>query len=432
MSKIKLPNVVIIGRPNVGKSALFNRLLGKRKAVVGATPGVTRDGVSSEIIWSGMNFMLHDTAGITFEDEHFQKKTIIHVKKAIEQADLLLFIVDMIINPLDEEVADMVRKSEKPAVLAMNKIDSNELIYEVTEAHRLGFEMPHPVSAISGLGVGDLLDAIIENLPENSGELPESLISIAVAGRPNVGKSTLVNRIIGDDKVIVDDTPGTTRDAIDLSFKYFGKHLTIIDTAGILRKQDGIDYYSSLRSKDAVGRSDVVLLLIDSKMGVGRVEKSIADLAIHKLKGLVVLINKWDVIEDKDNRTAKDYKDRLLHQAPFLKFCPILFVSALTGRNIQKVLERAVKVAEDRRIRISTSKLNQFMQRIHNRLPSTSKVLSSYMYATQVSVAPPHIVIFHKRPEKIQASWENHIRNELRKQFGFEGVPIKISLKSAR
>ncbi|MFP4458598.1 MAG: ribosome biogenesis GTPase Der [Candidatus Zixiibacteriota bacterium] len=432
MATRKLPKIVIVGRPNVGKSSIFNRILGRRQAIVGEMPGVTRDGVSAKIDWNRKSFILSDSAGVTFEDEHFQKKVIHFVKRAIEEADLLLFVVEPELTVLDEEVAMLLRRSSKPSVVAVNKIDNPKKMWQSALASELGFDEIMPISATAGLGIGDLLDKIIEEMPEAPIEDEKIDISISIVGRPNVGKSTLLNRIIGDEKVLVDNTPGTTRDAIDIGFNYYNKHLTLIDTAGILKKQQGIQYYSSIRSKQAIHRSDVSLLLVDAIEGIGRIEKIIANEIISNYNGIIILVNKWDIYEDKDSNTAERFRGELLYDAGFLKLAPIIFISAKTGKNIHRVLNKAIEVFNARQRRIKTSELNKFFEYLYPRLPGSGFTGTGFKYITQVSTEPPHFVLFHKNPKKVPKSWHNQIKNAIREEYDFHGVPIKISVKAKK
>jgi GTP-binding protein len=317
MSKSVIPNVVILGRPNVGKSALFNRLISRRKALVDATSGVTRDYISNVLEWNGVQFMLSDSAGVTFLDDDFQIKVFTQIKKAIEIADVILFAVDFNITPLDHEVSSLIRQSGKKTLLVVNKVDSISQEWNNTDPFNLGWEDVFKVSAISGLGTGDLLDAIVNLLPKSSKRIEESTISLAIVGRPNVGKSTLLNNILGDQRVIVDDKPGTTRDAVDAMFRFEGRTIKISDTAGILKRQQGLDYYSSLRSFDAIKHSDVVLLLVDCLQGIGKIEKVIAGETIKEYKGIVILVNKWDAYADKEGKAAEKFKEKLFDDLPF-------------------------------------------------------------------------------------------------------------------
>ncbi len=428
--RTQIPRVVIIGRPNVGKSSLFNRIIGKKKAVVDDVPGVTRDGVSEMVVWNGKTFELSDSAGVAFDDDFFAQRVISLVTRAIANADLLLFLVEPQITPLDTEVAELIRRSEKPYLSVVNKIDGPEKINDASVAYELGLEDILTVSAMSGLGTGDLLDEITKRLPKVNMNDLEKQISIAIVGRPNVGKSTLLNKILGEERVIVDDNPGTTRDAVDIHFTYFGRTINLVDTAGILRKQQDIQYYSSLRSKDALKRSDLVFLVIDYKQGFGRVEKSIANEAIRSYKGIAVLVNKWDLKEEKETNTAERLRQKYLNDVPFLKFAPFIFISAKTGKNIKRAIDTAIEIYDERDKRIPTPELNKFFRDMFEAMPSGRN--TSFKYAAQSNTSPPEIVIFHKNKDKLPPSWKNRVINALRKTFGFKGVPIKLVVREAR
>ncbi|MEW9081312.1 ribosome biogenesis GTPase Der [Caldanaerobacter subterraneus] len=429
--------VAIVGRPNVGKSTLFNRILKRRISIVEDIPGVTRDRIYGNAEWLNRKFILVDTGGLDPDPKDvIFSKVKLQVEAAIEAADLILFVVDARegLVPEDEEIANMLRKTKKEVILVCNKVDSfKEMPASFYDFFKLGLGEPIPISASNGLGIGELLDEVIKRLPENDVEYEEETIKIAVIGRPNVGKSSLVNRILGEERVIVSDIPGTTRDAIDTPFTKDGRNYILIDTAGIRRKSrisESIERYSVLRALAAIERADICLLMIDATEGPTEQDTKIAGYAFENGKGIIILVNKWDIVE-KDSNTYKEYTEMIREKLAFISFAPILFISAKTGQRIHKVLETVYKVWEEYNKRITTGLLNNVLNEAMLMFPppsSKGRPVKIY-YATQVGTKPPTFVIFVNEPELLHFSYVRFLENTIRQNFGFEGVPIVISTK---
>ncbi len=431
------PIVAIIGRPNVGKSTLFNRIVGGRVAIVDDLPGVTRDRLYQDAEWSGRCFTLVDTGGLDYRDDD---AIVANVRKqaqlAVEEADLVLFVVDARagVTGADENVAQVLRRSQKPVILVANKVEQFNKLPELYDFYRLGLGDPLPVSAAEGLNIGDLLDMVVRQLPPAAEEEEDDdTIKIAVIGRPNVGKSSLVNAILGEERVIVSDMPGTTRDAIDSYINREGKKYIIIDTAGIRRRSRigrGTERYSVIRALRAVDRSDVVLVMIDAVEKLTEQDKKIAGYAHEKGRASVIIVNKWDLVE-KDGRTANRYIAELREGLAFMQYAPVLFISALTRQRVHRVLELVDYVSEQQNMRISTADFNALLREaaLYNP-PSQEKGrrLKLY-YGTQVGVKPPTFVIFVNDPELAHFSYLRYLENQLRSAYGFEGTPIKIQLR---
>ncbi|MFZ5644167.1 MAG: ribosome biogenesis GTPase Der [Bacillota bacterium] len=430
------PIVAIVGRPNVGKSTLFNRIVGERLAIVENIPGVTRDRLYQDAEWAGRTFTLIDTGGLDFNDDN---EIISNVRKqaelAIDEADVIVFVVDARsgLTSNDEEIARILRKTDKPVILVANKVEHFENI-DYMEFFKLGLEEPIPVSAAEGLNTGDLLDEVVEKLPEIE-EAPEDreIIKIAVIGRPNVGKSSLVNRILGQERVIVSDIPGTTRDAIDTYFEHSGRGYILIDTAGIRRKSRidlSTERYSVIRSLRAVDRSDVVLLVIDAVDGVTEQDKKIAGYAHEQGKASVILVNKWDLIK-KDDRTADKYTREVREELGFVRYAPVLFVSALSGQRVIKILQAVDSVAENYSLRVSTPGLNNLVREsvMQNPPPSYKTRRLKIYYASQNGVKPPKFVFFINDPDLAHFSYMRYLENQIRSAYGFQGTPIRFLLR---
>ncbi len=432
------PVVTIVGRPNVGKSTLLNRIAQKRIAIVENLSGITRDRVYADGEWLGRAFRVVDTGGIEFEDdEHPMMPQIIRqVNQAISEANVLVFVVDGRdgLTSTDMEVAGLLRRSGKPIVLAVNKVENPDKI-DLYEFYRLGIGEPIAVSAEHGKNTGDLLDEIIAYFPKQQEKVeePEDIIRIAVVGKPNVGKSSLVNKILGEERVIVSNIPGTTRDAIDVYFEKDENNYVLIDTAGMRRKkkvEDPVEYYSVLRSLNAIEGSDVVLMLIDAASGVTEQDKKIAGYAHEAGRGMLIIVNKWDLIT-KDNDTTKAFIKSIREELSFLSYAPILFISAKTGQRVNKIFELVNFVANQHAQRISTGLLNEVIQEaiVMNRPPSRKGQSLKILYATQVGVKPPKIVVFVNDPERLHFSYERYLENKIREAFGFEGTPVWFSIK---
>ena len=424
--------VAIVGRPNVGKSTVFNRILEQRVSIVEDTPGVTRDMIYCDCNWLSKTYRLIDTGGIQIEDVPFQKEINAQVEIAIEEADVIIFLVDgrTGLTGDDEYIARLLQKSRKPVILAVNKIDDISKINDIYEYYALGIGDPLAVSGVHGIGIGDLLDRVVELMPERSIEEYEGMIKFAIIGRPNVGKSSLTNAFLKQDRVIVSDIEGTTRDAIDTVFTANGKNYVAIDTAGIRKRgkvYENVEKYSVLRAKAAIERSDLALVVLDGSTGIIEQDKHVAGLAHEAKKGVIIVYNKWDVV-DKDEKTMSNITKEIRKQFVYLDYAPIAFVSAKEGKRIDTILPLIDEVYENLNKRIKTNVLNEVIldaQMANPAKPHNGKKFKIY-YASQVSSAPCTIVLFCNDPELMHFSYERYIENRLREAFGFEGVPINI------
>jgi len=433
------PIVAIVGRPNVGKSTLFNIFANSRISIVEDTPGVTRDRLYADTEWLDNEFMMVDTGGIEIMNTD---KIAVSIRQqaqiAIAEADVILFVCDARagITHEDAEVAKMLRQSKKPIVLAINKADSPKQEMEIFEFYNLGIGEPIPVSAANHLGLGDLLDAVVEKFPETSAygeDGNEDEIKVALIGRPNVGKSSIFNTLVGEERSIVSDVAGTTRDAIDTPVIREGQKFLFIDTAGMRRKariDEPIEKYSIIRSLRALDRSDVVLMVIDAIDGVTEQDKKIAGYAHEAGKGIVLVVNKWDLY-DKDNTSTLRYTENLRRELVFMQYAPVVFVSAMTKQRIHRLPEVIHYVAEQNAMRISTSVLNQVVEdAIAINPPPTEKGQRlKILYATQVKIKPPTFVIFVNEPEIMHFSYQRYLENKLREAFGFEGTPLQMIIR---
>ena len=424
--------VAIVGRPNVGKSTVFNRMLEKRLSIVEDTPGVTRDRIYGDCEWLSKTYRLIDTGGVQIEDVPFQKEINAQVEIAIEEADVIIFIVDGR-NGLtgdDEYIARLLKKSKKPVILAVNKIDDISMINDIFEYYQLGIGDPIAVSGVHGIGIGDLLDKVSELMPETTAEDYEGMIKFSIIGRPNVGKSSLTNAFLKQDRVIVSNIEGTTRDAIDTKFTTNGIDYVAIDTAGIRKRgkvYENIEKYSVMRAKDAIDRSDISLVVLDGETGIIDQDKHVAGLAHEAKKGVIIVYNKWDSV-DKDDKTMVNITKEIRKQFVYLDYAPIAFVSAKLGKRIDTILPLINLVYENLNKRIKTNVLNEVVmdaQLASPAKPHNGKRLKIY-YASQVSSAPCTIVLFVNDPDLMHFSYERYIENKLREAFGFEGVPINI------
>ncbi|MCS7285877.1 MAG: ribosome biogenesis GTPase Der [Anaerolineae bacterium] len=438
---MRKPIVAIVGRPNVGKSTLFNRLTGRKIAIVEDIPGTTRDRLYADAEWNGVPFTLVDTGGfeITREREplavasaHYVDLIRAQAQKAIEEADLILMVVDVLDGPTaaDKDVADILRRSRKPVLLVVNKVDNEKRQEAVAEFYELGLGDPIPVSAIHGLGIGQLMDEVVKLLPRTEVEPEPEAVKIAIVGRPNVGKSSILNRLLGEERVIVSEIPGTTRDAIDTYFEWEGHPIILIDTAGIRRKgkiEPGLERYSVLRALRAISRSDVSLLILDGAEGVTSQDAHIAGYILEEAKSVIVIVNKWDLVPKRPGIKV-EYEKAVRAALRFLDYVPILFVSAKTGEGINQIIPLALRVQEERLVRISTGKLNRIIQeavRTHTPPSKAGKSLKIY-YATQASTAPPTFVFFVNDPELVHFSYERYLENSIRKHYPFVGTPLKL------
>ena len=426
--------VAIVGRPNVGKSALFNRLTGMRKAIVEDLEGVTRDRLYGKVEWNGKEFSLIDTGGyVSDTDDIFEKEIREQVELAIDEADLILFVVDATqgITPLDEEVARLLRKTKKPVLLVVNKVDNTKRMDDVWEFYNLGFDEVYPVSAVNGSGTGDLLDAIVEKLPpDEKDEEEHERPVLALAGRPNAGKSTFINTLFGEKKNIVTDIPGTTRDTVKWHFNKFDRDFDIIDTAGMRKKKsvdDKVEYYSVLRAVKAIENADVVLLMLDATRGLEAQDLNILEIARKNNKGVVILVNKWDLVE-KDTHTAKEFERYIKERiAPFTDV-PVVFISAKEKKRILKAIDEALKVYENRTRKIKTSELNQVLLPVikDNPPPATKGKYIKIKYITQLPTHAPKFAFFANLPQYIKEPYKRFLENQIRSQWDFKGVPIEI------
>lgn len=434
------PIVAIVGRPNVGKSTLFNRIVNKRVSIVEDIPGVTRDRIYFDAEWLNREFTLIDTGGLDLETSD-QILTMIRqqAQLAIDEADVIVLVVDVkagLAAP-DTEVAALLRNTRKPVLLAVNKVDSLKAEQEIYEFYDLGLGDPIPISAANALGLGDLLDRVIEALPQEGPPESESdVIKVAFIGRPNVGKSSLVNAILGVERVIVTDVPGTTRDAIDTHFVQGDTKLLLIDTAGMRRKANidqPVERYSVIRSLRAVDRSDVVLMLIDAVDGVTEQDKKIAGYAHEAGKAIVLVVNKWDLVE-KDSKTSLRYTETIRSELAFMQYAPVAFISALTKQRVPRIIELVKFAAEQHAMRVATSVLNQVIEDATaiNPPPSDRGRRLKIFYATQAGVKPPTFVFFVNDPEIMHFSYLRYLENKLREAFGFEGSPLKLVVRGRK
>lgn len=424
----------IVGRPNVGKSTLFNRLIEQRKAIVDETAGVTRDRNYGKAEWTGVEFSVIDTGGyVVNSDDVFEAEINKQVHLAIDEADVILFVVDVEsgITDLDDAIADILRKSKKEVLLVVNKVDNNQRILDAQEFYALGLGEIYCISSMTGSGTGEMLDALIEKFPDkNSLEEERELPYLSVVGRPNVGKSSFINALLGEDRNIVTDVAGTTRDSIHTRYNKFGHDFMIVDTAGLRKKgkvSEDLEFYSVLRSVRTIENSDVCLLLIDATRGVEAQDMNIFNLIIKNKKGVVILVNKWDLIE-KDTMTMKHFTEEIHSRiAPFTDV-PILFISALTKQRIHKALEIAMEVYQNRKQRIKTSELNQVMlEAIENYGPPSVKgKFIKIKYVTQLPSQTPAFAFFANLPQYIKEPYKRYLENQLRDHFNFTGVPIQI------
>lgn len=430
------PIVAIVGRPNVGKSTLFNKLVGDRVAIVDDQPGVTRDRLYRETEWAGKEFVLVDTGGLEPRNNDFMMTKIKQqAEVAMNEADVILFVVDGKngLNPLDEEVAYLLRKKKKPVILCVNKIDNFQAQQDdVYDFWGLGFEHLIPISGEHKVNLGDMLDLVVDIIDQTVEEYEEEEgLKLAIIGRPNAGKSSLVNRLSGEERTIVSNIAGTTRDAIDTAIEFDGNRYILIDTAGIRRKskvEESLEYYSVLRAIKTIKRADVCIWMIDGSEGLTEQDKRIAGIAYEEKKPIIIVINKWDTIPDKKNDTMKKMREELYAELPFLSYAPIEFVSALTGQRTTKLLEHAEAVFAEYNKRISTGLLNTVISDaiIMNNPPTRKGRVVKINYATQISTAPPRFVLFCNYPELVHFSYGRYIENKLRESFGFEGTPIDI------
>ena len=436
-----LPIIAVVGRPNVGKSTFFNRVIGRRVAIVDDRPGVTRDRNFAQTDWAGRDFFIVDTGGVIEGSEDALDIAIRdQAMAAVEEADVILFLVDGKegVHVLDERLAVVLRKTSKPVVLVANKMDNLPNDHGHLDFWSLGMGEPIAVSALSGKGSGDLLDRVLEVLPDDKGvEDDEDVIRVAVVGKPNVGKSSFVNRLIGEDRVVMSEIPGTTRDPIDTTFRYHGKKLIFVDTAGLRRQakvKDSLEYYSALRTDRVVHTADVCIVLVDaSEDELHAQDIRIAQTAWEAGKAMILLCNKWDLVE-KDTMTSSEWEKKVRVRIPFLQWVPIVFTSALTGQRVRKCLDLIVEVSEERARRIETHEVNEVLEKLLRRLPPPHHRgrRIKVKYATQVSVQPPTFALFVNFPKALPAHYIRFLHNGFRDAWTFMGTPIRLRFRSGK
>jgi GTPase len=453
---VRQPIVALVGRPNVGKSTLFNRLVGHRLAIVEDEPGTTRDRQYAPAEWTQMPFILVDTGGIDLaigvkarqgggqeplasSSRDYIQEIRQHARIAIEEADLVVFLVDARegLTTADRDVADILRRSGRAVVLAANKADNEARRQAVVEFHELGLGAPYPISALHGTGTGDLLDAMVGHLPRVTDVPDEDAVRIAIVGRPNVGKSSLLNALLNEERTIVSSIPGTTRDAIDSELTWGGQRVVLVDTAGIRRRgkvEQGVERYSVLRSLAAIDRSDVTLLVIDATEGVTAQDAHVASFILESAKSVVVVVNKWDLVENKDATTLTSYTEMVRQHLKFLDYVPVVFISSLTRQRVDRVLPTALRVAEARKARVATAEVNRLVREAMTVHPSgghRGRPLK-FFYATQVGTAPPTFVLFVNDRSLVHFSYARYVENALRSAYRFEGTPIRLEFRNRK
>lgn len=429
---MKTPVVAIVGRPNVGKSTIFNRIINERVSIVEDTPGVTRDRIYAHANWLGRNFSLIDTGGIQLGNDEFNEEIKAQAEVAIDEADVIVFLTDVTahLTLMDETIAKMLFKTNKPVILAVNKADNPEQRNDIFDFYSLGLGDPIPISGAHGTGIGDLLDEIIKNFPEENEYEEDTTIKFSFIGRPNVGKSSLVNAMLGEDRVIVSSVEGTTRDAIDTKFVSDGTEFTMVDTAGIRKRgkvYEKTEKYAVMRALSAIDRSDVVLVVIDAETGIIEQDKHVAGYAHDAGRGIVIVVNKWDLIE-KDNHSMKEFETKVRQEFGYLEYAPIVFVSAKTKQRIAKLPELVKRVHENQNQRIQSAVLNDLLLEATRITPTplvNGKRLRVY-YMTQVATNPPTFVVFVNDPDLLHFSYQRFLINQLRQNFDFTGTPIKL------
>ncbi len=437
----RIPVVAVVGRPNVGKSTFFNRIIGRRVAIVDDQPGVTRDRNFARADWAGRDFYIVDTGGVIEGSEEGMDVAIRdQAMHAVQEADVILFLVDgkAGVQPLDERLAEVLRKTAKPVVVVANKVDNLPHDQSHLDFWSLGMGEPIPVSALSGKGSGDLLDRVLDHFPEGSdSHSDEDVIRVAIVGKPNVGKSSFINRLTGEERSVVSDVAGTTRDPIDTTFRYHGKTLVFVDTAGLRRQskvKDSLEYYSALRTDRVVHTADVCVLLVDaSEEALHAQDVRIAQTAWDAGRGLVLLANKWDLVE-KETMTAPDWQKKVRERIPFLQWVPMIFTSALTGQRVRKCLDLILEVAEERGRRVETHEVNEVLEKLVRRTqpPHYRGRRVKLKYATQVSVRPPTFTIFANFPKGLPDHYIRYLHNGFRDAWSFMGTPIRLRIRSGK
>ena len=431
-----MPLVAIVGRPNVGKSTIFNRLTEERRSIVHDEPGVTRDRVYGEVMWGGRAFSIVDTGGfVNGSEDRFETAIREQVHLAIDEADLILLVNDVTVGvtDLDLEMANLLRRSDRPVLVVANKADNEERRWAANDLYQLGFDDIFPISAINGMGTGDLLDEIITRLPEGKVEEEDSRPRFAIIGRPNVGKSSLTNVLLGEERSIVTEISGTTRDSVDAVMKVDGREIVLVDTAGLRKRakvRENVEFYSALRTERAIESCTTAILLIDAVEGLESQDIKVLKRAEIMKKGLVLGINKWDLVE-KETNTARDYMASIKERLQTLDFIPIVTISALTKQRVRKLLEKVLEVDAERHKRIPTAKLNEWLKGVlaRHHPPMYRNQRIKINYVTQVRSAPPVFQFFTNQPKGVREGYRRYLENRLRESFGFEGVPVKLVFK---
>ena len=430
--------VAIVGTPNVGKSTLFNRIIGERHAIVDDESGITRDRLYGKASWLTQDFTIIDTGGIEIKNAPFQKQIRLQVELAIEEADVILYVADGKLGITDDDrfICKMLCKTSKPVILAVNKIDNKEMLYQVNEFYALGLGDPIPTSSTHGIGVGDILDKIIELLPDKKEKVYENAICFSIIGRPNVGKSSLTNAILNQERVIVSDIEGTTRDSIDTPFKRDGQDYVVIDTAGLKKRgriYEAVDKYSALRALSSIDRSQVVLLVIDAETGVTNQDKHVVGYAMEENKAIIIVVNKWDLVEHNEN-SMNEFSKKIRSEFKFLDYAPIVYLSAKNKSRIQTLFPEIILAYNSYNFRVGTSVLNDIIAdaQIMNPTPIFNGGRLKIYFASQVSTCPPTFILSVNNPEYMHFSYERYIENRLRDSFEFTGSPIKIVCRARK
>jgi GTP-binding protein len=425
--------VAIVGRPNVGKSTLFNRICKKRSAIVDFEEGVTRDRKYEEAEWCGYEFVVVDTGGIIpRSDDSIEKAVKFQAEIAIMEADLILFVVDVKvgITAMDMQIAKILARYRDKVLLTVNKVDNEKDELSVYDFMSLGFGEPFPVAAVSGRNSGNYLDEIVKYIPKREAAKDEDKLKVAIVGKPNVGKSSIINRLIGENTTIVTDIPGTTRDSIDTQLTYHGRKIVFIDTAGLRKKSRikyGVEFFSTMRTIESINQAQLVLIIIDATEAISHQDKRIASYAHRNFKDIILVFNKWDLVE-KDTNTTNEYKKMVIAEMPFVEFAPLMFVSAKTGLRVHNMMNNILEVEKESSKRIPTSELNEFLRTIINRYPpshSTGKHVKIY-YCTQIKTNPPTFVFFCNNPKLVNLFYRRYLMNKIREQYKFSGATIKL------